>query len=352
MVLPNINVFSLAMGIMGIGFVIAFHEFGHFLFGKLFGVSIPSFSIGFGPRIFTKKIGSTEFSVSLIPIGGYVEAETGDYANPQPGTIAAIPYWQKMTIIAGGIFFNLIFAYCALVGLAATGLPANVLSGNTSPHTIKAVENESAAQKAGLHEGDKIIAFNETSVSNDLSALLTLLRQSPNTLVNLTIERAGQQEIIPTLLGERTVGDKKMGMLGTEFSFEPIPFSQALVQGFKITGDLIKNTFMSFGRMFSERSTEGLAGPVMMIAFSSEAAGKSLTSFFMLLALISISLAVINTFPLPILDGGQALTYTLEALLRRPLPEKTLEYIHYASWLLMIALFLLLTFKDLFSLFS
>ena len=105
------NAPSIITGIIGIGFVIAFHEFGHFIFGKLFGVSIPEFSIGFGPRLISKKIGDILFSLSLIPVGGYVAAETGDPINPKPNTIEAKPYWQKMTIIGGGILFNLIFAY-------------------------------------------------------------------------------------------------------------------------------------------------------------------------------------------------------------------------------------------------
>lgn len=101
--------FAIAAGIVGVGFVIAFHEFGHFLFGKLFGVNIPAFSIGFGPRIISKKIGTTTFSLSAIPIGGYVEAEAGTYGDTKPGSIAALAYWKKMAIIVGGILLTLFF---------------------------------------------------------------------------------------------------------------------------------------------------------------------------------------------------------------------------------------------------
>ena len=117
------SLFFIIIGIMGIGFLIGFHEFGHFIFCKIFHIRTPSFSIGMGPRIFKKKIGETEFALSLLPLGGYVEiagaAEVGQgeqkeaYSTDQ-NSFASKPYYQKMLVMAGGIVFNLMFAYAAL----------------------------------------------------------------------------------------------------------------------------------------------------------------------------------------------------------------------------------------------
>jgi len=342
-------IFALLLGILGIGFVIAFHECGHFLFGKLFGVRIPNFSIGFGPQIIKKKIGSTTFSISLIPIGGYVEAESGTYGDTAPGTIAALPYWKKMVIIIGGIAFNLIFAYAVFVGLATTGMPGNPFFSESPRHFIQKVLPNSAADKAGLQDNDKIISINGKDVTENLRHLVETLRTSANKPVTLIIERSGQQKTIAATPDLKTIKGQEIGMLNAQFSFEAtpgVPFKQALKKGFKITKTLINNVFNGFKQAAVKRSTEGFAGPLMMIKMCVQMAGQNMALFLFLLAFISINLAILNMIPLPILDGGQALTYTIEALLRRPLKEQTLEYIHYASWLLMVALFLYLTFKD------
>ena len=112
--------FFLIIGILGISFLIAFHELGHFLFCKLFNIHTPSFSIGFGPRLISKKIGSTEFKISVIPLGGYVEiagsAEPGqgkqkDANRMDEQSFAIKPFWQKFLVMIGGILFNMAFAY-------------------------------------------------------------------------------------------------------------------------------------------------------------------------------------------------------------------------------------------------
>lgn len=344
------NLFPIALGIIGVGFVIAFHEFGHFLLGKLFKVNIPSFSIGFGPKLFSKKIGTTVFSVSAIPIGGYVEAEVGDYAHPKPGSIAAISYWKKMAIIVGGIAFNFIFAYCVFVGLSIIGIPGNRFSTGHSNHIIQKVEKGSAADKAGIKPGEKIIELNGTDTRQEFKTLLELLQKLPQQPATITLEKDGSQRTVEVILGSITVRGKERGSLGVHFGSEPtppVPFLQALKQGFAITMSISKNTVLGFMRAFSRCSADGLAGPLMMISFSAQTAGHSASLFFLFLAFISISLGVLNLIPLPILDGGQALTYTIEALLQRPIRDKTLEYIHYTCWILMLILFAFLTFKDI-----
>ena len=343
------NSFSIITGIFGIGFIIAFHEFGHFIFGKLFGVNIPSFSIGFGPKLLTTKIGSTDFSISAVPLGGYVEAEVGNYNNPQPGTIAGIAYWKKMTIIGGGILFNLIFAYAVFVGLSLTGIPGNPFYTKGGVHAIEKVEPNSAAQQHGIIAGDKITAINGTNTKNDLRALLTIVKNIPNQKAEITVERDGKEYNIYAVIGSKTVKGKEIGSLGAQFSFAqtpPVDFRTALQQAFEMTVSLIKSTANGFLGALTKRSTDGLAGPLMMISMTAQTASHSVKLFLLLLGLISVSLAVLNLIPLPILDGGQAVTYTIEAIRQKPLSEQTLEYVHYTCWLLMLTLFVYLTFKD------
>lgn len=344
---------SIIIGIFGIGFVIAFHEFGHFIFGKLFGVHIPEFSIGFGPKLLSKKIGDTTFSLSLIPVGGYVAAETGDPINPKPHTIEAKPYWQKMTIIGGGILFNLIFAYAVFFSLSIAGIPGNPFLAHESHHVVQMVEDGSAAHKAGLLKEDKIIKLNNTDVRKNLSALYKELSSLAHKEVSLTIERNNKEETFPITIGAREVKGKNRGSLGVKFGFEPIPatsFFQAFGRAKDLLWTLICSTCGGFKKAFDSRSTEGFGGPLMMISLSAQTAAHSFSLFFLFLAFMSVSLAVLNVLPLPILDGGQALMYSIEAARGKTLNETIKERIHLICWFVMITLFLYLTFKDVIAL--
>lgn len=347
------NAPSIIMGIFGIGFVIAFHEFGHFIFGKFFGVRIPEFSIGFGPKLISKKIGDTLFSLSLIPVGGYVAAETGDPKDPKPHTIEAKPYWQKMSIIGGGILFNLIFAYIVFFGLSITGIPGNPFLANQSNHKVELVQPDSAAFKGGLKKNDHIIAINDINVEKKIGTLLTEIRNLPRKKATLTIERDGKEKTLHITIDSKTNKGKAIGSLGVQFGFDSIPgvpFREAFSKAKELLCSLIYSTFNGFKSAFTNRSADGFAGPLMMISLSAQTAAQSIPLFLLLLAFISVSLAVLNILPLPILDGGQALTYTIEAIIRKPINDSIKEKIHSFCWLFMLSLFLYLTFKDVINL--
>lgn len=182
--------FFLIIGILGISFLIAFHELGHFLFCKLFNIHTPSFSIGFGPRLISKKIGSTEFKISVIPLGGYVEiagsAEPGqgkqkDANRMDEQSFAIKPFWQKFLVMIGGILFNMAFAYFTFVIIFMTGLPkSRLLAPLTMKPTISTVADNSAAQKGGLKVGDTILAVENQKIGNDVGKLLKLLKPLAN----------------------------------------------------------------------------------------------------------------------------------------------------------------------------
>lgn len=350
----------IAAGILGLCFLIGFHEFGHFFFCKLFNIATPSFSIGFGPRLFSKKIGDTLFTFSAIPLGGYVEIagaqEVGQGEQAHAHRIdeysfAKKPYYQKMLVIAGGIFFNLIFAYTALIALFMWGLPKTPLLFPCNTTTlIKSVTDQSAAQQAGIQPGDMLIAFEGEALHNNVGLLLEKLELNAGKQVQITIMREGQTLNIPVMLGTRPTGKKSVGTLGVEFDFEeikPHSFIDAVKKGISTTHKLIANTVRAFKGMFTKKTINGLGGPLMVISETIKGASKGVKIFLLLLAIISINLAVINLIPIPIMDGGQALFYTIEALIGSTMPETIRYGIHYITWLLVIALAIYLTFQDL-----
>lgn len=351
----------IVLGLFGIGFLIGFHELGHFLFCKLFSVRTPSFSIGFGPKLISRKIWDTEFVISPIPLGGFVEiagaAEVGQGEQKESsardkGSFAVKPYYQKLLVMCGGIAFNLLFAYCAFILLNLTGIPKTpFLYPSNTKTTIENLETGSSADLAGLRIGDSIRTFDNVTVLNDTPTLIKLIQQSPDKAAVLGIDRDGSPLSIPVTIGSRDVGGKKVGSLGiTEFTMEALPgapLGTALERGIAMTNEWITRTIQGFSSIFTGGNFSNLGGPLMVVSLTVKGATAGFKIFLLWLAIISINLAILNLIPLPILDGGQLLFYTIEAIMGRPLPIKVREYIHIASWIFMLILIIFLSVNDI-----
>lgn len=353
------NIFFIIAGLLGVGFVIGFHELGHFLFCKLFNIRVPSFSIGFGPRVISKKIGETEFSLSAIPLGGYVEiagsAEVGqgeqkDAAATDERAFVSKPYYQKFLVMIGGIAFNIMFAYLAFVLLFATGLPKSefLYPLNASSVINGLEENSPAAQH--LKIGDTIISMDGKKIEGNVEQLFKDLRDKAEQKVVFEIERNNQLIEVPITLGKKQVFGATVGHLGAFYEFADMPgysLTQSLKRGFDLTKAYIFTTFYAFKHIFSKRDTSQMAGPLRIISETVKGAQRGFKIFLIFLAIISINLGILNLLPLPILDGGQILFYTIEALIRRPLPEMVRYYIHIVTWIAVLLLTIYLSAKDL-----
>jgi len=221
------------------GFLIGFHELGHFLFAKFFNIRVPSFSLGFGPKLISKKIGDTEFSFSAIPFGGYVEiagaAEVGqgdqkDAHAVDEGSFATKPYYQKLCVMIGGIFFNLAFAYFAMTLLFFTGIPKTPL---IQKPIIAAIQKESPAEKYDFAIGDQIISIQNKPIENNVQQLQAILQPLALQEVNLTIERNGTIIEKTVIVGEKEINGTPIGILGVEFkiseTFRPSIIFQAWI---------------------------------------------------------------------------------------------------------------------------
>jgi len=349
------QLFFILLGLFGMGFLIGFHELGHFLFAKLFKIRIPSFSLGFGPRIFSKKIGETDFCLSAIPFGGYVEiagaAEVGqgeqsDALATDEGSFAVKPFYQKLLVMLGGILFNLAFAYFAMILLFVTGIPKTPLIPTP---VIANIQAQSAAEIGGLEVGDKIVSINNENVATDAQKIQLILQPLARVPAVIVIDRNGEKVTKTVMIGAKETETSTVGSLGIEFDLVETPphsFADAVTQGIGMCNKWIKNTFAGFSHLFSKKGINNVAGPVMIIAMTVKGAAAGWQIFMLLLAIISINLAVLNLIPLPILDGGQILFYSIEALIRRPIPHKIREYIHIATWIMFMILFLYLTTQD------
>lgn len=358
--LPNI-----ALAFLGLGFLIAFHEFGHLLFAKLFNVLVPSYSIGFGPRLIKKKIGETEYSISAIPLGGYVELagaqEVGqgeqEYADLKgERSFSEKSYWQKMLIIGAGIIFNLIFAYVALAFIFSIGAPSiDSRWCNAYKPVIAKVNADSIASKAGIKEGDTIVAYNNQKIDNPRE-FIKLVDENKALPEAVTIVRAGQQHVLNLEQNnsENSDADKKNSLptLGVEWvSLAP----QSIIESFKLAGETSWNIIKDLTKALlhiHKTKGQGLGGPIILISMLLQFLSSGFKTFLVFLSFISINLAVFNLIPLPIFDGGQALFYTIEAIVGRPLSNRAREIIHYATWIFVILLTIYLTYSDILNIHS
>lgn len=361
------------IGILGIALLIGIHEMGHFLFAKLFNVHTPSFSIGFGPRIFSKKVGTTLFSLSAVPLGGYVEisgmAELGQGEQKSAhhtgeDSFGVKSYWQKMLILFGGILFNLIFAYVSLMFLFILGAPKSELLSPLGiikhKSIIRAVAQGSPAEKAFLEPGDEILQITlsngeSVSINNEAEILVNTIKSHPKETLTLSVKRVNREPFSVDITTESINAPNKdglseeIGTWGAALEIKDIPsysLTEGILEGVRATNTYILMTIKAFKNMFIQRNMKGVGGPVMIISETMKGAQKGFKIFFLFLAIISINLAVLNLLPLPILDGGQILFVTIETLLGKQLP-KLREYIHIGSWLFILALIVFLTIRDL-----
>lgn len=354
------NISFIVIGLIGMNFLVGFHELGHYLFCKLFNIKTPTFSIGFGSFIISKKIGDTNFGIARYPLGGYVEiaglAEVGqgDQKDAQLSgdqSFASKPFWQKFLVMLGGIIFNLMFAYFAFALIFLTGMPKSPIAypDNAIP-VVESVSPDSPAYKAGLLAIDHIVRINNTPI-DDVHTLIEAINSNAGQTIQVSVKRNKKQITIPVSVDTKTILGEKRGFIGVEFALNDLPpysLSDSIKKSFHLVNKHICNTFRAFKHMFANKDTSNVGGPISIIRATTAGAQKGIKIFILLLALISINLAVLNTLPLPILDGGQILFAAIEAIIRRPLPEQIREYIHIGSWIGIMALFVYLSARDIY----
>ena len=361
------KILPLACSIIGFGLLVVVHECGHFLFCKLFGIYTPTFSIGFGPKLIERKIGQTNFCLSAIPFGGYVEIAgleevgQGDQAFAQStggDAFSSKSYWQKMLVLMGGIIFNLCFAYLVFCGL--------FMIGNQQHIQINSIAPQSAAATYGLQAGDEIMSITtQASQSSETvqeqrivssNHLLKEIQDNPNQEISLRIKRNNEEQTIALTLGSQETNGKTVGLLGASFNqnqpIEKLPFLQAIQRGIKETNTWIVAIAHSMKSIFTRNMLSNAGGPVRILAEGFKMAQSGLAPLFIFLAFMSINLALFNLLPLGITDGGQLFFTTLEFIIRRPVPSIMRNAMNIVSFALFVFLAIFLTYNDVVSLFG
>jgi regulator of sigma E protease len=347
--------------ICALGPLIFFHELGHYLVGRLFGIAAETFSIGFGHEIvgWTDKQG-TRWKIAWLPLGGYVKFVGDMSPASNPGSVDEIapemrerafqlrPVWQRFLVVLAGPAANFLLAiliFAAFFSLAGT--PRTNVVGDVVP--------KSAAAAAGIQKGDRILSIGgrPTPTFNEITSTV-LLR--PNDNVRIEIDRGGAVREFELRLGSMMMADPtgrsmRVGVLGIHSTVkvgDPVPVYRAVPMAFDQTAQMtwsIVDGLVQLGR--GEVSAKQLGGPITIARVAGQGAELGLLPFIGLVALLSINLGFINLLPVPMLDGGHLFFYAVEAIRRRPLSAQTLDWAFRGGIALILALMVFTTINDL-----
>lgn len=354
--------------------IVFVHEMGHFLVARWFGVAVETFSIGFGRELigWNDKKG-TRWKISALPLGGYVKflGDHGAASVPDHDMLEEMtheaeeggfevsdcfhfkPLWQRSAIVAAGPIANFILA----IGIYA-GLLMSIGEMVLAP-VVGEIEKGSAAEAAGFEVGDTIVAVNDREIRR-FSELQVLISMSAGSERVITVNRNGANvDLVVTPVrteSEDQFGNKQnVGRLGIharaaeeDITFQTYPVHQALWQGTLRTGFILERTLAYIGRIFTgQEDAKQLGGPLKIAQFSGQAAQSGILTVIGMIALLSISIGMINLFPIPMLDGGHLLFYGFEAIKGEPLSERTQEYGFRIGLSLVLMLMIYVTWNDL-----
>jgi regulator of sigma E protease len=342
-----------------LGILIFVHELGHFLAAKYAGVGVLKFSLGFGPRLFGKKRGETEYLISAVPLGGYVKLlgeSEGENIAPEDEKRSFLkqPVIKRIGIVAAGPFFNFLFAVLAFALIYMIGVPALTTD-------IGGIQKDSMADKAGLREKDRIIAIDGKKVDTwgDISEIVTKSEGKELTLLISRGNDTREIRLTPQLTKSKNIfGEEadayKIGVLSSQNTvtrrLNPV---MALWEGAQQTWVMTELTFLSVVKLIEGViSPSTLGGPILIAQMAGAQVKKGILPFIFFMAILSVNLGVLNLLPVPVLDGGHLFFYLIELVTRREINIKWREWAQQIGFVLLILLMLFVFYNDIMRIFS
>ncbi|MFN3508622.1 MAG: RIP metalloprotease RseP [Allorhizobium sp.] len=358
-ILPYILILSLLVFI---------HELGHYLAGRWSGIRILAFSVGFGPELvgYTDRHG-TRWKISAIPLGGYVRFfGDADVASRPDGSISdtltaeelaqtlnGAKLWKRAVTVAAGPLANFLLAIVIFAGMFATmGKPV-------SDPVVADIKPGSAAEAAGIARGDVLVALDGRMIEtfDDVVRYITMRPEIP---VDVTVRRAGEEiefELVPkrAVTTDRFGNEMEVGQIGIitdqqagNFRIVELSPVQAVWEGVRQTGHIITGTFDYIGNMIAGRmNADQLGGPVRVVQASGEMATLGVIALLNLAAVLSVSLGLLNLFPVPVLDGGHLVLYAIEAVRGRPMGQGAQEIAFRIGMAMILSLMVFATWNDI-----
>lgn len=347
--------------------LIFFHELGHFLAARRLGVKVLKFSLGFGPRIFGRTVGDTEYLISALPLGGYVklfgeEPEKGEDApalspEDQKRSFSHAPVWKRIMIVAAGPVFNMLLAYLIFAGALSIGVPMYVPDFDSLMPVVETVVENAPAQAAGIKPGDRIVSINDQKISTWVQ-MTEIIYGSAGKPLTITVERDHQNLSLTVTPVPKTVEAEdgktvEVGQIGIGKSPKGVRIEaanplEAIYKGGQATWQWTYLTVEGLVRLVQGKlSADNIGGPILIGQMSGQAASQGLGSLAFLIAILSITLGVMNILPIPVLDGGHLLFFVIEAVIGRPLGIRKREIAQQVGLALLLLLMVLAFYNDI-----
>lgn len=348
--LINIIVFILILGI-----VVLIHEFGHFITAKSFGVYCSEFSIGMGPKLFSKKIGETEYEIRALPIGGFVsmageaDNEIEEFKDvPFERTINGISCWKKVVVFLAGVFMNFILSIVILIGVYS------FIEVQDNTPVIGSVSDNGPAMMAGIEAGDRItkIAYDGEEYIigsyDDIREVMGKIESDDKT-VTVEVELVRDSKTLTKQVNAQYSEESGMFILGVISGTRQLSFFEAVNYAFDQFKTLSLLIFTTLGQLFTDTAnTVGqLSGPAGIYSTTAQiTATGSISQLLIFLALISTNVGIFNLLPIPGLDGCQVIFALVEKMIGRELPLKLRYALQLAGLALVFALLIYVTIND------
>ena len=350
----NIIVFFLILGA-----IVLIHELGHFLTAKLFGVYCAEFSIGMGPKLFSKKKGETEYQIRALPIGGYVamagEADQEDNEImkdvPYERTLKGIKTWKKCIIMLAGVFMNFVLALVLLIGIYS------FVEVQTNTSEIGSVVKNKGAALAGIEAGDvinKIKINNEEHIIASFSDIQEVLDnenlQLDTDTVNMKVGLTRNKHYLEKEVTAKYNNETKSYVIGITAATKQLTFAEAIRQGINQFIEYALLIFTTLGKLITDmtHTVSQLSGPVGIYTVTAQVTQTgSISTLLSLTALLSTNIGMFNLLPIPGLDGSQVLFALVEKVIRREIPTRIKYALQMAGLILVFGLMFFVTVNDI-----
>lgn len=332
------------------GFVIFFHELGHFLLAKASGIRVNEFSLGMGPKLLGFQKGETQYSWRLLPIGGYCAMEGEDEESTDSRAFGNKPVWKRFLVVAAGGIFNVILGIILMMIV----LGQQDVFATTR---IAQFTEDSALQAAGAQVGDQIVEVDGYAIYTDRDLNFALALADPDA-ISMVVNREGQRIDLGTFaLHSQTLEDGTR-MVSLDFYVEPeeVTFLGLARRSVSDTFSMVRMVVETLKGFFTGRfGLNDVAGPIGTAQAITQAAsaglaqgfGQAVLNVVLIMVMITVNLGVVNLLPLPALDGGRLLFLIWEGVTRRPVPAKYEGYVHAVGFVLILGLMVVIAFNDI-----
>ena len=344
---------GIIIALLVLSLLIFFHELGHFTAARYFGVQVDIFSIGFGKKLYSRMIGKTQWSISAIPLGGYVKMKGQDDTDPTKLSYDEDSYnvkkpWQRIIILLAGPFANFLLAFLLYFAIANLGVPKLLA-------TVGSVGEDTPAMQAGILKNDTILQVNGHKVEywenignyiNDAKADVTLLVERENKLISL--------QLSPKIINDKNLFGETITrrIIGISPSGDRTTVYYGLLEGIEYAWEETKKASLLIVESVQKLitgvvGTDKLGGVITIVDVTAQASSAGLTALFFFTALISVNLGVLNLLPIPALDGGHIMFNLYEMFTGKTASEQVMMYITMVGWALLISLMVLGLYNDI-----